>query len=358
MSRLILLGSPDTKRTVYFMKGAIRAGVDVELLEWKNFPGGLAEAVPQGERAFVKIDPPEWDSCCLRDLNGLVRDYERRLSWLEAFGRDRQLRFLNDPGSIRALLDKRECKRRLKRAGIPVTEEVEFLEEAGDGPAEILAAYPLLGRLLAAMVKRRIFQVFVKPNFGSGAAGVMALRYEPGRGQMALYTCGTEEAGTGRLVNTKRLRRFTDRDRIAALTERMLELDCIAERWYPKAVYEGFSYDLRAVVQDGETDFILARLSRGPVTNLHLNNHPLKAAELGLPSQVADSVEDICRRAAACYPGLRSVGIDVLLERGSLRPRIIEMNGQGDLIYQDIYESNRIYTKQAEMMRRWMMHGD
>ena len=46
--------------------------------------------------------------------------------------------------------------------------------------------------------------------------------------------------------------------------------------------------------------------------------------------------------------------IDILLERGSLRPRIIEMNGQGDLIYQDIYEKNVIYRHQAEMMREWL----
>ena len=357
MSRLILLGSPGTKRTSYFMKGAARAGADVELLDWEDFPQGLWERVPEGERAFLKIDPPQWGSCCRGELDGLVREYEGKLKELEAFGRGRELCFLNAPDGIRALLDKRRCKRRLLQAGIPVTEEVEPWEEEKDRPADDMGKYPLLGRLMETMAKRRIFQVFIKPNFGSGAAGVMALRYEPARGEMALYTCGMEETGTGRLVNTKRLRRFTDRERIGSLTERLLELDCIVERWYPKAEHEGFSYDLRAVVQDGETDFILARLSKGPVTNLHLNNHPLKARNLGLPSQVTESVEDICRRAAACYPALRSVGIDVLLERGSLRPRIIEMNGQGDLIYQDIYGENRIYTKQARMMRQWIMQN-
>ena len=51
--------------------------------------------------------------------------------------------------------------------------------------------------------------------------------------------------------------------------------------------------------------------------------------------------------------GLGSVGIDILLEKGSLRPRVIEMNGQGDLIYQDIYGENQIYERQGEMMRAW-----
>lgn len=43
-------------------------------------------------------------------------------------------------------------------------------------------------------------------------------------------------------------------------------------------------------------------------------------------------------------------GIDLLLEKGTMRPRIIEMNGQGDLIYRDIYGENRIYQEQI----RWL----
>ena len=45
-------------------------------------------------------------------------------------------------------------------------------------------------------------------------------------------------------------------------------------------------------------------------------------------------------------------GIDVLLEKGTMKPYIIEINGQGDLIYQDIYDENRIYKRQIEMMQK------
>ena len=46
------------------------------------------------------------------------------------------------------------------------------------------------------------------------------------------------------------------------------------------------------------------------------------------------------------------------MEKGSLRPRIIELNGQGDLIYQDIYSENRIYRHQAEIMKEWLYGED
>lgn len=396
MRQAVLLGSPGTKRTIYLEKGAEAEGISFRLLDWKEFPFRSADSPASPlrkdlvlkndfrddtalaepfwnetarENVFLKIDPPLWESCCLDELNILARDYEKKLQWLAELGKKRQITFLNKPEDILALLDKRACKRRLAEAGIPVTEELdgigravfpvaETLDSVGQAVLPVAETLDGVGRadlLLGSMERRRIFQVFIKPVCGSGAAGAAAFRWQPRSGRMILYTCAMENPETGRLVNTKRLWRFTDRKQVLSMIGRLLELGCIVERWYAKAEHNGFSYDLRAVVQDGRMDFILARLSSGPITNLHLNNHPLKGNELGLPCHVMEDVEQLCIRAAGCYPELRSVGIDVLLEKGSLRPRIIELNGQGDLIYQDIYDQNRIYLHQAEMMKEWLM---
>ena len=395
MRQAVLLGSPGTKRTIYLEKGAEAEGISFRLLDWKEFPFRSADSPASPlrkdlvlkndfrddtaladpfwnetawENVFLKIDPPLWESCCLDELNILARDYEKKLQWLAELGKKRQITFLNKPEDILALLDKRACKRRLAEAGIPVTEELdgigravfpmaETLDSVGQAVLPVAETLDGVGRadlLLDSMERRRIFQVFIKPVCGSGAAGAAAFRWQPRSGRMILYTCAMENPETGRLVNTKRLRRFTDRKQVLSMIGRLLELGCIVERWYAKAEHNGFSYDLRAVVQDGRMDFILARLSSGPITNLHLNNHPLKGNDLGLPCHVMEDVEQLCIRAAGCYPELRSVGIDVLLEKGSLRPRIIELNGQGDLIYQDIYDQNRIYLHQAEMMKEWL----
>ena len=395
MRQAVLLGSPGTKRTIYLEKGAEAEGISFRLLDWKKFPFRSADSPASPlrkdlvlkndfrddtaladpfwnetawENVFLKIDPPLWESCCLDELNILAQDYEKKLQWLAELGKKRQITFLNKPEDILALLDKRACKRRLAEAGIPVTEELdgigravfpvaETLDSVGQAVLPVAETLDGVGRadlLLDSMERRRIFQVFIKPVCGSGAAGAAAFRWQPRSGRMILYTCAMENPETGRLVNTKRLRRFTDRKQVLSMIGRLLELGCIVERWYAKAEHNGFSYDLRAVVQDGRMDFILARLSSGPITNLHLNNHPLKGNDLGLPCHVMEDVEQLCIRAAGCYPELRSVGIDVLLEKGSLRPRIIELNGQGDLIYQDIYGQNRIYLHQAEMMKEWL----
>ena len=73
---------------------------------------------------------------------------------------------------------------------------------------------------------------------------------------------------------------------------------------------------------------------------------------LGLSLDILEEILDISKRAMRQYPRLLSAGIDILLEKGSLKPRIIEMNGQGDLIYQDIYRKNAIYLHQAELIKK------
>lgn len=384
MSQLILLGNPGTKRTIYLEKAARKAEITIHLLDWKDFrekfrkqEGDCKNSDNYGsfkreefwkEKIFLKIDPPLWESCCLEELNTLAYGYQKELWQIKRLGEQWDISFLNQPEDIISLLDKRGCKRCLSEAGIPVTEEITGVEEKEISlEKESLAGYvckpeedsqlnrtSLAYQLLEIMSCRKVFQVFIKPVQGSGAAGVAAFRYQPKTGQMVLYTCGIVDDSTGHLVNTKRLRRFSDRRQVISIVEKLLRLNCVVERWYAKAEHKGFSYDLRAVVQDGQVDFVLARLSSGPITNLHLNNHPLRWQELGLTPKTMDSVFNLCSQAAKCYPGLRSIGIDILLEKGSLRPRIIEMNGQGDLIYQDIYDNNRIYRHQAEMMKEWL----
>ena len=57
------------------------------------------------------------------------------------------------------------------------------------------------------------------------------------------------------MINTKKLRVLRDRKEIAAFLDQLLSMDCLAERWYPKASFQSYSYDLRAVWQFGQLDF-------------------------------------------------------------------------------------------------------
>ncbi len=341
MRRAVLLGNPDTKRTIYLERAAEKEGLSFFLIDWRNWREHLDRF--SGKELFVKIDPPLWTSCSLDTLDSLTGDYIDTLWALDKMIQERGIEFFNAPATIIELLDKLVCKRRLLKAGISVTESLvdAYVSEKNGFTVE---------QLFEQMKKRRIYQVFIKPVNGSGAAGVSALRIQPHTGRMVFYTCALIHEN-GELVNTKRLRRFSEPEEILPLLEHLLRMDCIVERWYAKEEYQGYSYDLRAVFQEGELDFLLGRLSSGPVTNLHLNNHPVEYKELGLSEKKIDEIILLCQRCVECYPGLRSVGIDILLEKGSQVPRVIEMNSQGDLIYQDIYNKNKIYRHQAKIMK-------
>ncbi len=341
MRQAILLGNPNTKRTIFLERAAEKEGLSFFQVDWKDWKSQFDKF--SGKNLFVKIDPPLWTSCYLDELDSLTGGYLNKLQELSDLAQEREIEFFNAPAMIEELLDKRACKKKLLEAGISVTEplvDICFMDRDTF----------TVEHLLEQMKKRRIYQVFIKPVKGSGAAGVSALRVQPHTGSMVLYTCALVQ-GNSELVNTKRLRRFSESKEILLLLKLLFEMDCIVERWYAKEEYQGYSYDLRAVCQEGKIDFLLGRLSKGPVTNLHLNNHPVECKELGLSEKKLDEITLLCQSCMACYPGLRSAGIDILLEKGSQAPRVIEMNSQGDLIYQDIYQENRIYRHQAKIMK-------
>lgn len=335
VDRIILIGTDSGKRRHYFEKAVSEAGLCFSFYDWQDYLS--MEKKENLTRCMVKIDAPEWESCRLEELEALIRQYGERLY---ALSRMPIGAFFNHPEDIAELLDKRRCKRRLMENGIPVT---RLYDRVFSDPDE----------LLRFMEENKIPQVFIKPVCGSGAAGVTAVRHSGGQGggRTVLYTCAAIE--NGELINTKRMYRLEGADAIALL-KRLLTLECIAEQWHPKDSFAGCCYDLRVIVQNSRVDYILPRLSMGPITNLHLNNHSVDFERLQLDRATKERISEVCVRAAQCYPRLKSIGMDVLLEKGSRNPYIIEMNAQGDLLHSDVTNENRIYKRQIEIMRAAM----
>lgn len=320
-----LIGKRDTRRTEYFLKAAEQCHIPVGFVDWDEVD--LTELAGD----VVKLDPPSYQTADLFELNERIAEYRRRLAAICEAG----CRFLNPPAAIENVLDKRICKKALTEQGVPVTQML--CKEVANSR-----------QLWEEMEHWKWYSVFIKPVVSSGAAGVVAYRKNPGNSREALYTSCCLRGGE--LVNTKRLFRMEDAEEIRRILDAVLSLGAIVERWYPKASYQGMGYDLRIVWQFDEAAFAVARQSRGPITNLHLNNAPLEIGRLDLPERTVEEIKEVCRRAMNVFPELISVGIDVLLEKDTWIPRIIEMNGQGDLMYQDIFRENRIYREQIRYM--------
>lgn len=329
MMQIILIGSKQSKRTEYFKKAVEEEHLSLSVFEWNEIENLLCNQELQ--RAVIKIDPPSYSTCRLEEMREQLQTYQKNLQRLQAT----DAHFLNSPEAINRVLDKRNCKLQLQEAGIPSTQM-------------LLGNITNVKQLITWMQENRVFSVFIKPVYFSGAAGVIAFRLQPRTKKMMAYTsCKLVD---GVLTNTKTLYCLKDEEEIFALINTILALDVMIERWYPKADFQGKSFDLRVVYQFGHIAHVVARGSKGPVTNLHLNNQAIDINELGLEQELMNEIETVCEDAVDLFPGLSMAGIDILIEKNSQKPYIIEVNGQGDLIYQDIYNDNRIYKEQIRRM--------
>lgn len=333
--KVILIGEEHSKRTDYFRQAAKQQGVPFAFFLWNQWK------TEDLEGGIVKIDPLSYDTCHLLDLNRIIAEYREQLKRLAETGS--KIRFLNHPAGILKALNKAVSKKLLQERGLPVTELL------GENPKDFSEVHQI-------MEAHRAWSVFVKPVYGSGAAGVLALSIQPATGKVAAYTSACDSAGE--LVQQKKIRRITDPEEAARILNRILQLDTVVERWHPKAVSGGESFDFRVLWQFGRVEYLVARKSVMPITNLHLNNHAAMPEEIftsNLPwnrERVLVEIDELCQQAMKSFPELCMAGLDIMLDKKTGKPRIIEINGQGDLLYADIYGENRIYGAQIRRMAR------
>ena len=332
--KVALIGTKESKRTDYFAKAAEELQTPISIWGWEELEERMQKMNWKEWR--IKIDPPVYQIVSLQEMEKKIREYQALLQSLE----DTDAVFLNAPKAVSDLLDKKKCKLRLQNAGVAVTKMLSGQAENAE-------------QLITWMQEIRTSGVFIKPVCFSGAAGVTAFRFQPHTKKMVAYT--SCKLVNGELVNTKTLYCMEDAKEICDLLNALLKLKVMVERWHPKAVFQGKSYDLRVVYQFGHIAHIVVRQSKGPVTNLHLNNQALDIQAIGLNETTLKEIEELCKQAVSLFPGLSVAGIDILIEKNINKPCIIEMNGQGDLIYQDIYRDNRIYKEQIVKLteRMW-----
>ena len=334
--RIILIGEADSKRTEFFLKAANKQQVSVEFYPWSEWK---AQDIEGG---VVKIDPPSFGEYNILSLPEKIQEYREHLLELEETGKEKGICFLNPPSGILQLLDKVACKEELQNHHLAVTTMI------GKNPENYM-------ELKAQMTEKKVWSVFLKPVYGSGAAGILALSMQPVTGKVVAYTAARVEHGV--LLQQKRIRKITDEKEVEKIVNAITSIDTIVERWHPKAALEGAPFDFRVLWQFGHLEYIVARKSSTPITNLHLNNGAVLQEEIFQSrsswnyEDLRKDMENLCREAMAVFPEVCVAGLDVMLDKKTGKPRIIEMNGQGDLLYQDIYGENLIYCNQIRYMR-------
>jgi glutathione synthase/RimK-type ligase-like ATP-grasp enzyme len=355
---IVLVGHPGHKRVVLFQEALARQRLPpAHLVSWREVlttTGVLRQAVGAG--ALVRLESPgqdfEVEKLLLAAGAAVAETEDVAASFLPAdevrrlpFDRGRLLyprqwyralratlerlaaeladqpnvSWMNHPDDIVNLFDKRRCHHLFTAADLPVPETL--------GPVRSFE------ELLDRMRTTRRWRVFVKLACGSSAAGVVAFRV--GGPRMQAITTVEIERREDRLLlyNTRRLRRYEDAAEVAPLINALCREGVQVEEWLPKAEFQGEVFDLRVLVIGGEVQHIVPRLSRQPMTNLHLLNRRGDPEQLRaeIPPEHWQAALETARRAASLFSRCLYVGVDLLLTP-RFRPAVLEANAFGDLL--------------------------
>jgi hypothetical protein len=137
-----------------------------------------------------------------------------------------------------------------------------------------------------------------------------------------------------RLYNSRTIRRYHEPGDIADLIDALAREGVRVEEWVPKAGIDGQVFDLRVVVIAGRARHVVVRMSRSPMTNLHLLNRrgDLSAVLTRLGPDAWRTARRTCERAAAVFPACLHLGVDLLIATGFRRHAVLEGNAFGDLL--------------------------
>lgn len=364
----VILGVAGDERVQGFCAALVRAGQPpAQVLDYADFveaPDRLGALFPEG-RGLLRIDSPGGGPRIRQTLLRLVGETDAE-DGVEAMREATRLR----PGHAiqRGLTAALRLARRVVPPGVALTHEADTVALFYDKRAchaamaaqglPVPRALPPAGSfdaLIEAMRAAGLTRVFVKPRFGSGAAGIAALTVA--RDGIAADTSAEHVpgAGTGVLHHSHRMRRYRGPAAVA-LVDAILAQDAHVEQWVPKAALDGGACDLRVLVVDGEPAHIVLRRARGPITNLDLGGRRADAEALRAlaPPAVWEAMRADCRRFAASFPQTFHIAFDVALTVSLRRHVFFEANAFGDLIRRVRHEGLGPYEWQVARLPGWL----
>lgn len=281
-------------------------GVDCQILSL----GGISEAGSIPEERGRLLHPSAW-----------FRGFRAYMESLERDGEVCGVTWFNSPSDIVAMFDKPGFKRLL-----------------GDLAPPTLGTFGSFAEFSRWADESGTPGVFVKLPAASSASGVAAWRAQRSTGRQVLRTTleMADPDGQPRFYNSLRLREYRDPHRITQVLDFLFSEGAFVEPWIPKPSFRGMAWDLRVLGVAGKPAHRIARLSRGPMTNLHLGNHRLDPEGLGLSRGVWEAVERVVEATLERLPGSLYAGLDVVVPAGSpdapAKPLVLEANAFGDLL--------------------------
>ncbi len=368
----LVIGNPENRRVKLFVDALRRKGAPAaKVLSYESLLADIDLLKRLPSSVVVRLDSPGENFAVERQLIARGADTaDKQFSWISAKdavaldadeGRIRCMHqwycgyrsllasieetlgssatFYNHPAAVQTMFNKRECHRILRENDIPT--------------ARLLGDLHSYDAMIELMEEQRCSRVFVKPVSGSSASGVLAIARSGNKVKAHGSVLARDAGRQMNLYNTLRIQQYRTEDELRPVVDQLALEDCIIEQWLPKASISRRMFDFRVLVIKGKATHVVARLSRSPMTNLHLGNERGELAELkallGVDSwhRMLACAED----AAGCFPLAFYVGVDIMVTR-AFSPYVLEVNAFGDLIPRVLSNGLSTYECEVEEMMK------
>lgn len=360
----VLLASAGSKRVRLLQAARAQRGLPPALLlEWRDWllqPALLAQQFEAlGAGTVFKIEPPGDDSaahwhllqrgCRQLNLPPLAAPLHGQLLaqqvWFAGFSAVMltlarqlasfpQIRVVNHPHEIVLMTDKLTCQQHLQSHQVPTP--------------PLYGAITGYDELRALMAGLGLQRVFVKARYGSSASGVLAYRRTHDGREQVITSAQMVEGNRGPLLfNTKRMQRYHEPQRIAALIDLICQQHAYLEGWVDKPRSGNGHFDVRVLALAGKAAHRVARAGEFAMTNLHLDNRRQAVADLLTPLQ-QQRLQVVAERAARTFPDSSVIGLDIVPGRDSAL--VLEANAFGDLLPGLLWQGQDSYAAQTMLL--------
>lgn len=358
INRFLTIGSASSRRVQFWEKALKNHNINHEILSYDQIWNTPIDAFPKIiEPTYLRITSPGEDfelKKLLLKIGGFAKAenlfFEKGLilpqtNWYRGWcivlqkienyvSSNPLVKIINSPTSIQLAFHKLKCQRFLSDLGIST-------------PKILLDKVSDYNSLIDFLEKEKIYQVFIKPYHGSSASGVMAFRQS--KGKQVLYT--TIELKDNRLFNHLKLQKYSSPSKIKTIIDLMTPSGLFVEEWIRKKTFQKKSVDFRVLVVDGKAAFVVPRMSKHLITNLHLGNEKgnIESVENAWGNELVNNGKELAEDAVKSIGGMFYAGVDVAISNQG-KAYILEVNAFGDMLLNISYEGLDTYEFELKQL--------
>lgn len=358
---MLIIGNPENRRVTLFQQALQDLGqAPASVISWLDILQNQVDVNSLSQFSSIRIESPgenfEVEKLILKmggleSASSLIEEkgrihfpgiwysgFQRLLNTIAAAAGD--VIWFNHPHDIITMFDK------------PLTKKINAKHSLATLPA-----FNAYDELLTYIESQNCSRFFIKLNYSSSASGVMAFEYHRKTGKAQAHTT-IELVRNGSdcyFYNSLKLKKYSHHNDLADIINFLFQQGAYIEPWIAKARHDEGVFDLRVLAINNKRHHSIARVSKTPITNLHLGNQRCAIEDLKLSSIQWQQIDQLVANVMMNFSNSLYSGLDILLPRDDNKlPLLLEANAFGDLFPGLLYQNQNTY--QAELTALFQQH--